>query len=178
MLKLIIWANERVYFLNQIYFCDKSILYVYIYIFRNSSSDGIHILFVSCIVCKFPFYLITNSYLAPIRTGRNNEASSFYETDSAELGNDDATRPQTSLRPYCSNKVTASDCAHPVSIVTSQRTVHGHDGSVCGFPTCIGSCALLQRRNERANDREEVWRWYAADGIFRRHWERQFYSVI
>lgn len=37
-------------------------------------------------------------------------------------------------------------------MVTSQRTVHGHGGLVCGFPTCIGSCALLQRRNERAND--------------------------
>lgn len=59
--------------------------------------------------------------------GRNNEANSFYETDPAELGND-TTRPQTSLGPHCSNKVTASDCAHPVSIVTSQRTVHGHGG--------------------------------------------------
>lgn len=60
--------------------------------------------------------------------------------------------PQTSGRTV--RIKSPRDCAHPVSIVTSQRTVHGHGGSVCGFPTCIGSCALLQRRNERANDGE------------------------
>lgn len=41
--------------------------------------------------------------------------------------------------------------------------MHGHGGSLYGFPTCIGSYALLQRRNERVNGRfddRKVCRWW------------------
>jgi len=105
---------------------------------------------------------------------RNNDASPFYETDSAELGR----RASLNFR-HCWNKVRTA-------IVFPSR-FHSNVAEDSAWTWWFGIWVSDVHWNLRSTWKKK-WtgeRWegltigrYAADGIFRRHWERQFYSVI